>query len=192
MQFIYQTDRLLLKVLTPEYASAVNRFYQENRHFLEPFEPQRPVNFYQDDFHRSNLRCEYDAFLRLTHIRYWLLPKDAPDCLLGTVCFSNILHGAFQKCMAGYKLGQPFCRHGYMQEALSFLLPLLTKELRLHRIEAYVQPDNAPSIRLLSKLGFAEEGYLKQYAEIQGQWTDHLIFSYISIPSSPFGSSRNQ
>lgn len=182
MQFIYQTDRLLLKILTPEYAAIINQFYQENRLFLEPFEPSKPSNFYQNDFHHSNLRSEYDAFLRMTHIRYWIFIKEDPSYPIGTVCFSNILHGAFQKCMVGYKLGEAFCHQGYMQEALSFLIPLLMGELRLHRIEAYVQPDNEPSIRLLSKLGFAEEGYLQQYAEIQGKWTDHLIFSYISPP----------
>jgi ribosomal-protein-alanine N-acetyltransferase len=64
-----------------------------------------------------------------------------------------------------------------MQEALSLLIPAVMKEISLHRIEAYVQPDNIPSIQLLTRLGFKEEGYLQKYAEIQGNWTDHLLFS---------------
>lgn len=179
MQFTYQTKRLLLRILSPEYAAVVNKFYQDNRQFLEPFEPKRPANFYQTDFHRSNLRCEYDAFLRLTYFRYWLFRKEDSDSPIGSVCFSNILHGAFQKCMLGYKLGEAYCHQGYMQEALASLIPIILKESNLHRIEAYVQPDNFPSIRLLSKLNFKEEGYLQKYAEIQGKWTDHLIFSYL-------------
>ena len=52
-----------------------------------------------------------------------------------------------------------------------FLPPDITKEntvmqeINLHRIEAYVQPDNAPSIRLLTRLGFQEEGYLHKYVQ---------------------------
>lgn len=180
MQFIYQTNRLILKVLTADYAPYVCRFYQENRQFLEPFEPKRPDNFYTTDFHHANLLCEYNAFVKLSYFRYWLFRQEEPDLPIGSVCFSNILHGAFQKCMLGYKLGENYCHRGYMQEGLSFLIPLVMKELCLHRMEAYVQPDNQPSIRLLSKLGFVEEGYLQKYAEIYGKWTDHLIFSYLN------------
>ena len=179
MQFIYQTDRLILKILTPECAPLVNKFYQDNRQFLEPFEPNRPHNFYTNDFHYSNLRCEYDAFMRLAYFRYWMFCKEDSDIPIGSVCFSNILLGAFKKCMIGYKIGESSCHYGYMQEALTVLIPIVLKEIGLHRIEAYVQPDNIPSIRLLSKLGFIEEGYLQKYAEIHGQWTDHLIFSYL-------------
>lgn len=179
MQFIYQTNRLILKILTPECAPLVNKFYQDNRQFLEPFEPVRPHNFYTNDFQYANLRCEYKAFMQLAYFRYWIFRRENSDFPVGCICFSNIMHGAFRKCMLGYKLSKNSCHKGYMSEALTALIPLVTKELGLHRIEAYVQPDNAPSIRLLCRLGFEEEGYLKKYAEIQGQWTDHLLFSYL-------------
>ncbi len=81
--------------------------------------------------------------------------------------------------MIGYKLGKEYCHFGYMQEALALLIPLVMKEIKLHRLEAYVQPDNLSSIRLLTRLGFVKEGYLQKYAEIQGTWTDHLLFSYL-------------
>lgn len=180
MQFTYQSERLFLMILLPEYAPLVNKFYQDNKRFLEPFEPNRPNNFYTANFHYTNLRCEYEAFMRLSYFRYWLFRKEEPDSPIGSVCFNNFLQGSFHKCMLGYKLGQNFCHKGYMHEALSTLIPIVMKETNLHRIEAYVQPDNTPSIRLLSELGFAEEGYLQKFAEIHGQWTDHLIFSYLN------------
>lgn len=184
MQFIYQTDRLQLKILSQDYGEAVCRFYQENQHFLEPFEPKRPHNFYSVNFHSTNLSCEYQGFLNLSHLRYWLFPLNTASDIhavpIGSLCFNNIQRGAFQKCTLGYKLGQNACHHGYMSEALSCLIPVILNELGLHRIEAYVQPGNTPSIKLLSRLGFQEEGYLSSYAEINGQWKDHLIFSYIS------------
>lgn len=192
MQFTYQTERLLLKILSPEYAPAINTFYLDNKLFLEPFEPQRPQNFYTTEFHRANLHCEQTAFLNQSHFRYWLFLKNATDEPIGSVCFNNIQRGAFQKCSLGYKLGKKYCHCGFMQEALSLLLPIAMTELRLHRIEAYVQPANHSSIKLLSKLGFIEEGYLTQYAEIQGKWTDHLIFSYLEETSMAAGSSKNQ
>lgn len=178
MQFIYQTERLFLKILSSEDYKAVTTFYRENRKFLEPFEPHRPENFYSESFQRSNLKCEYQAFMRMNYFRYWLFKQSKPEIPLGSICFSNFLRGAFQKCMVGYKLAQTACHQGYMTEALSSLLPLIKNELKLHRIEAYVQPDNLSSIQLLNRTGFIEEGYLQKYAEINGYWTDHLIFSY--------------
>lgn len=184
MQFIYHTDRLQLKILSGDYGRLVYHFYEENKQFLEPFEPKRPENFYSISFHNTNLSCEYRGFLNLNYFRYWLFPletADNPDNIpIGSICFSNIQRGAFQKCTLGYKLSEHACHQGYMREALSFLIPVFLKELKLHRIEAYVQPDNLPSIQLLTKLGFQEEGYLTSYAEINGHWKDHLIFSYIS------------
>lgn len=182
MQFTYQTERLDLRILSSEYAELVRDFYLNNRDFLESFEPKRPDNFFSIGFQQNNLYGEYQAFLKLNHIRFWLFLKNETRKLIGSVCFSNILRGAFQKCMVGYKLDQSYCHQGYMTEALSFLVPMVAQELKLHRIEAYVQPDNDSSIHLLSRLKFKEEGYLASYAEINGNWTDHLLFSYIFTP----------
>lgn len=45
----------------------------------------------------------------------------------------------------------------------------------LHRVEATVRPENAPSRRVLAKVGFREEGLLKRYLEVDGAWRDHLL-----------------
>ena len=185
MQFQYQTDRLILKVLSAQDAPMVYQFYLQNQNFLEPFEPARPNNFYSESFHHSNLSYEYRGFLNMSYLRYWLFTKENPDTPIGTFCFSNIIRGAFQKCTLGYKLGKSYCHLGDMQEAISHIIPHVFKDLKLHRIEAYVQPENQPSVNLLSRLGFKEEGYLASYAQICGEWKDHLVFSLIF----PFNSN---
>lgn len=185
MQFQYLTDRLILKVLSAQDAPMVYQFYLQNQNFLEPFEPARPNNFYSESFHYSNLSYEYRGFLNMSYLRYWLFTKENPDTPIGTFCFSNIIRGAFQKCTLGYKLGKSYCHLGYMQEAISYIIPHVFKDLKLHRIEAYVQPENQPSVNLLSRLGFKEEGYLASYAQICGEWKDHLVFSLIF----PFNSN---
>ena len=73
---------------------------------------------------------------------------------------------------------------GYMTEALHFLVSFIFTELKLHRIEAYVNPDNNASIHLLKKLEFTEEGIAHGSAWIQGVWQDHLRFALISRPES--------
>lgn len=180
MLVTYTTNRLSLNILHPSMAGMVLDFYVKNRFFLEPHEPARTKSFYTFEYQRSNLSCEYNAFIRQSYIRYWISLNSCPDKLIGTVCFSNILKGAFASCMIGYKLGKEYCGKGYMQEALTKLIPIICKELSIHRIEAMVMPRNMPSINLLNRLHFIEEGYLHSFAQINGMWEDHILYTYIN------------
>ena len=47
-------------------------------------------------------------------------------------------------------------------------------EAGLHRVEANVMPRNKPSLRVLEKNGFVNEGLSKYYLNINGVWEDHV------------------
>jgi ribosomal-protein-alanine N-acetyltransferase len=47
----------------------------------------------------------------------------------------------------------------------------------LHRLEATVRPENQPSLRVLEKLGFRQEGVFLRYLDVAGAWRDHLCFA---------------
>lgn len=188
MNTIYHTYRMTIQILQPGQEEMVLYFYDKNRDFLEPLEPARAENFYTLEYQRSNLVCEYNSFTKFNYMRYWLfLPEDMKRPL-GSVSFSNFRKGAFSSCVVGYKLDKDACHHGYMYEALSCLLPEVAKTCHIRRIEAMVMPDNLSSIRLLKRLGFVKEGYLHTFAQINGQWQDHLLYAYLeqSQPISLF------
>jgi ribosomal-protein-alanine N-acetyltransferase len=50
-------------------------------------------------------------------------------------------------------------------------------ELRLHRIEVAIRPENTASLRVVEKLGIAEFGYAPRYLHIDGDWRDHRLFA---------------
>lgn len=179
MNTIYHTNRMTLQILHPGQENMILDFYEQNKDFLEPFEPTRMENFYTIEYQRSNLACEYNAFAKFNYMRYWLFLSENPSLPLGSVSFSNFRKGAFSSCIVGYKLAEKACRHGYMYEALSFLVPEVARDCHIRRIEAMVLPDNPASIRLLERLGFTKEGYLHTFAQINGQWKDHILYTYL-------------
>lgn len=180
MLISYTTNRLVLSILQPSQADTVLSFYEKNRTFLEKHEPLRPANFYTYNYQKTNLSCEYNAFFKCSYLRYWIFLKEDTSSPIGTICFSNFKKGAFCSCMVGYKLDEDFCNKGYMYESLSFLIPLVCKDCKMHRVEAMVMPDNNPSIRLLERLNFNKEGHLKDFAQINGKWEDHYLYTYIN------------
>ncbi|MCH5267885.1 MAG: GNAT family N-acetyltransferase [Lachnospiraceae bacterium] len=179
MHTSYRTKRLDLRILKPGDENTVLDFYRRNRDFLEPVEPTRIENFYTAEYQRNNLYWEYNAFVKFKYLRMWIFLHDEPTPL-GCICFSEFQKSVFCRCMLGYKLDKTACHHGYMLEALGFLLPIVAKEYSVRRIEAMVMPNNIPSIRLLERLGFVKEGYLHSFAQINGSIHDHLLYTYIT------------
>lgn len=54
-----------------------------------------------------------------------------------------------------------------------------SKEMNLNRIEALVYPDNFASLELLKKIGFKQEGLLREYAFFKGEFRDLIMLSLL-------------
>ena len=93
--------------------------------------------------------------------------------IVGAITLSEIIHGNLQSAYMGYYVGARFARQGYMTEGVSLVLRRAFGKLRLHRVEANIQPANEPSIRLVKRLGFTREGFSRRYLRIAGRWRDH-------------------
>lgn len=180
MDMTYETERLILKVLRADDADTVLQFYLDNKELFEKYEPDRPNNFYTAAHQRAVLTCEYNMTVKLTSVRFYVFEKSQPDTIIGTVCFRNITRSIYQSCEVGYKFGQAYWHRGYAREALCMGIAIMFGDQKLHRIEANVMPDNAPSIRLLQSLGFTLEGTAHALALIHGSWRDHLRYSLIA------------
>ena len=60
-----------------------------------------------------------------------------------------------------------------MSAGLKLLFSKAFEELKLHRIEANIQPENLGSIKLVEHHGFKKEGYSPRYLKINDTWCDH-------------------
>ena len=91
----------------------------------------------------------------------------------GTFVLSQIFYGPFCNAYLGYWATRALAGHGYMTEGMAGVLRHAFRKLRLHRVEANVQPGNTASIALLERTGFRHEGFSPRYLKVAGRWRDH-------------------
>lgn len=186
MSIKYETNRLLLKVIDKSYAARVLTFYNENKSVFEPWEPKRDKNFYTLPYQKASLSAEGNLMAEGKLLRYWLFKKDAPDEIIGSICFQNILHEPYQSCTLGYKLSKWYQHQGYALEGVNKGIEIVFKELRLHRIEAFIMEENKSSLQLIKRLSFQYEGLSCSYARIGGSWADHRRYALINPVDEKF------
>ncbi len=93
--------------------------------------------------------------------------------IVGFFNLSQIARGSLQSAYLGYAVGKPFARQGYMAEGIQQVLRHAFLGLRLHRVEANIQPGNRASTALAGGAGFRREGFSPRYLKIGGRWRDH-------------------
>jgi [ribosomal protein S5]-alanine N-acetyltransferase len=110
----------------------------------------------------------------------FLVIRNEDDAIAGVINFSEIIRGAFHSGYVGYYAFAPFAGDGYMAEGFALALDFAFRKMRLHRIEANVQPANIRSLALVERLGFMREGYSRRYVKIAGRWRDHVRFAMLA------------
>jgi ribosomal-protein-alanine N-acetyltransferase len=104
----------------------------------------------------------------------WGLVHASPSrgsALLGT-CGVFRWNRGWRSCLTGYELARHAQGQGYMTEALRAIYGWAFESMAVDRIEAQVHPLNTPSLALLKKLGFVEEGLMREAGLWMGERRD--------------------
>jgi [ribosomal protein S5]-alanine N-acetyltransferase len=94
-------------------------------------------------------------------------------CTLGGIDWEN------RRAEIGFALARAAWGQGLMPDALRVLIEHAFGPLHLHRIEADVDPRNEASLRLLEKLGFRREGYLRERYFKDDEIQDSIFFGLL-------------
>lgn len=118
-------------------------------------------------FSRWMARC------RQPNVKCFLVCRLVDDAVVGVFVLSQIVRGMFHSSYLGYYAEEPHAGQGYMAEGMSLVLRHAFTAMRLHRVEANVQPENVASIALVKRSGFRLEGFSPGYLKVAGRWRDH-------------------
>ncbi len=114
-----------------------------------------------DESGARDLLDEIHGLFRAHTLYQWGIALGSEGRVIGT-CTLAAIDKRNRRAELGFALQRTQWKNGYVTEALRKLLDFAFDELRLHRIEADVDPRNHASIRVVERLGFQREGYLRQ------------------------------
>lgn len=145
--------------------------------FLKPFVPKwTTIELKRPAFEKSVQKCAKEA-QKLSAFSFFLFRvEQEKETLIGCVTLSKVSFGAARHANLGYWIGKKFRKNGYMSNGVSLVLSFAFNVLNLKRVHAVCLPDNVPSKKILLKNSFVEEGFAKQYLQIDGEWRDHILF----------------
>ena len=95
------------------------------------------------------------------------------DTIAGFINIDHIMRHPYHRATLGYGAFAPTTHLGYMYESFPLLFRLAFGDLKLHRLEADIQPSNIASLNLVKKLGFRYEGCSPDFILINNKWADH-------------------
>lgn len=149
-----------------EFASIMKTSKKLHRGLSNP-----PVD--KENFYEYVKRNESDAN------EFFLICCNEDSAIVGAINLSQIFRRAFQNAYLGYYIAEKFSGRGLMSEAIALILRYAFNDLKLHRIEANIQPHNLASIAVVRKNGFTKEGFSPKYLKIGGRWRDHERWAII-------------
>ena len=167
------TERLALRWLTPADVPTLFEIFSDpvvTRYWSTP-----PLS---DLGAAERLLTQIEECFRTGTLFQWGVARRADDRVIGTCTLASV-SPEHRRAELGYALGRSYWGHGYMAEALLALLHYAFGTLRLHRIEADVDPRNAASIRALERLGFRREGYLRERYHVNGELQDSVFYGLL-------------
>ena len=144
--------------------------------FLTPWEPKwTEAHLTKKDF-ANRVDWAHRSLSEGSAVPLFLIRRD-DQTLVGSITMDNIIRGPSQSGSLGYWTGKPYCRRGYMREALDALVHYAFERMDLSRVEAACLPGNNASRRLLEKCGFKYEGVAQSYLQINGRWRNHVLYA---------------
>jgi ribosomal-protein-alanine N-acetyltransferase len=157
-------------------ARALERELLDNRGWLRKWEATNPHGAMSFDVRSSirSLQANARAGLGLP------FAVEYDGQFAGQLNVSSVTYGSLSSATIGYWVSERFAGLNVTPTAVALASDYCFFQVGLHRIEICIRPENAPSLRVVEKLGFRYEGLRRRYIHINGDWRDHFCFALVA------------
>jgi ribosomal-protein-alanine N-acetyltransferase len=166
------TARLRLRQFRAEDADAMHRCFGD----------PEAMRFWNTPVHTKRIETERAVrrFIDCTpaYYRFWAVAEAKSDRCIGMANYHDG-HIRSKRAAIGYIIDPARQRSGIATEAVSAMLKFCFDELGLHRLQAFIHPDNTASRRLAEKLGFRCEGQLRDNLHVGDDWRDDMLYALL-------------
>lgn len=125
------------------------------------------------------MAAEIAAGARSGELLQWALTADGDDRLVGTCTLARISWSA-ERAEVGFAIGAAHWGRRLASRAVPLVVGFAFESLALHRLEADVDPRNEASLRLLDRLGFRREGYLRERHKVDDERQDSVMLGLLA------------
>jgi [ribosomal protein S5]-alanine N-acetyltransferase len=170
-----RSGRVGLRPLSTRDAGAWSEIRRRNADWLRPWEATVPPG--DTSAPRTFRALVRDLRRQASHNRALPFAVTVDGAFAGQVTVTNIVGGSARWGQVGYWIDRRHAGQNVIPTAVALVVDYCLAELRLHRIEVAIRPENTASLRVVEKLGFPEVGYARGYLHIDGDWRDHRLFA---------------
>lgn len=176
-------DDLVLRPIRYRDRKEWTEVRSRNRDWLAPWEASNPMPggglpSYRQMVRSLNIQAAQGTALPFV-ITEWT-PGVREPVIIGQLTVSSIVWGSAMMATLGYWVDKSHAGRGIAPTAVAMATDHCFRTLGLHRMEINIKPDNGPSLRVVEKLGFRDEGYRPRFLHINGEWADHRSFALTS------------
>ncbi|MEO6813805.1 MAG: GNAT family N-acetyltransferase [Ginsengibacter sp.] len=167
-----KTERLLLRRLKNTDAEAIFRMRSDKN--VMKYIGKKPTESLEEAMEFINT---INSALNIGSGITWAITlRENPENVIGTIGYWRLIKDHF-RAEVGYMLHNDYWRKGLIKEALLKVIDFGFNEMKLHSIEAHINPENIASAKALESTGFIREAYFKEDFFFEGVFGDTAIYS---------------
>ena len=192
MKTILETERLTLVPCADEHLSGLNAMNSDP-------EVMRYISG------RAETLLETKAMIERVKARWakwgyswWTFIERQSREIIGAGCIQNLRRSGEEPdadcpLEIGWRVRRDKWGQGIATEAVSAMIGFCFQDLGLHRVQAFIHPDNTPSLKLIETLRFRREGLLRENLRVGDEWRDDLLYARLSTDHpAKAGSERHR
>ena len=175
-----ESGDLVLRPIRLRDRAEWTRVRARNADWLQPWEASNPAGQGELPSFGGMVRAlneQARAASALPFVITERVPGQARPVIVGQLTVSSIMWGSAMMATLGYWVDQGRAGRGIAPAAVALATDHCFRTLGLHRMEINIRPENGPSLRVVEKLGFRDEGLRPRFLHINGDWADHRSFA---------------